>query len=187
MRPQKIDDQTLLSSLIPVLSLKGYDGASLNDFASSSGLQKASLYHRFPGGKKEIALAVLQFVGNWTEHNIVRTLNDQGKSTTERLNIVLEKINELYKDGKATCILRALSMDSGMELFNYELEKAAKDWIDSFYCLAKDFGIPEEQAYQIALKVLTTIQGSLVVSKMLHNNQIFKNALLEIHAMYIKK
>jgi len=184
MRPQKIDDQTLLSGLMTVLSAKGYDGASLNDLAASSGLQKASLYHRFPGGKKDITLAVLQFVDRWIKINIVKNLNDQSKLPADRLLIGLEKINELYNEGRTTCILRALSLDSGMNLFSAELEKAAIDWIDAFYQLGKDFGIPDKEAYQIALKVLTKIQGSLVVSQMLHDRQIFKDALIEIKYMY---
>jgi len=110
MRPQKIDDQTLLSGLMTVLSAKGYDGASLNDLAASSGLQKASLYHRFPGGKKDITLAVLQFVDRWIKINIVKNLNDQSKLPADRLLIGLEKINELYNEGRTTCILRALSL-----------------------------------------------------------------------------
>ncbi len=184
MRPQKNDDHTLLSGLMTVLSSKGYDGASLNDLAASSGLQKASLYHRFPGGKKDITLAVLQFVGDWIKNNIVKTLKDQKISPTERLKIGLQKINELYNEGRTTCILRALSLNSGTDLFSEELEKAATDWIDAFYSLGKDFGLSEDKAKQTAIAVLTKIQGSLVVSKMLHDRQIFTNALIEIKKMY---
>lgn len=184
MRPQKIDDQTLLSGLMTVLSTKGYDGASLNDLAASSGLQKASLYHRFPGGKKDIALAVLDFVGKWIANNIVEPLKDSGTSPTDRLHNAIEKIDELYNEGKSTCLLRALSMDSGMHLFSTELKDAAQDWIDSFYQLGIDFGMAEDEALQTAYKVLINVQGSLVVSKMLEDNQVFKNSLQEIVALY---
>ena len=70
MRPQKVEDQALLLGLMAVLSAKGYDGASLNELAESSGLQKASLYHRFPAGKKEITSAVLNYVNEWVKKNI---------------------------------------------------------------------------------------------------------------------
>jgi len=55
MRPQKVNNTELVKGLLNVFRSKGYDGASLNDLAVASGLQKASLYHRFPNGKKEIA------------------------------------------------------------------------------------------------------------------------------------
>jgi len=184
MRPQKIDNQTLLSGLMTVLSSKGYDGASLNDLASSSGLQKASLYHRFPGGKKDIALAVLNYVGDWIEKNIVKALEDDSIAPIERLHMALEKIDDLYNGGKSTCILRALSMDNGMSLYSMELKEAAQNWVDSFYQLGKAFGMSEDRAYQTALKVLINVQGSLVVCKMMKDNQIFKNSLVDIKKLY---
>lgn len=186
MRPQKIDDQTLLSGLMNVFSTKGYDGASLNELASSSGLQKASLYHRFPGGKRDMGLAVVDFVNAWLEKNIVESLKDSGTAPLNRLNNVIQKIDELYNGGESTCLLRALSMDSGICLFGEELEKAARYWIDSFYQLGIDFGMSDEMANRTAQKVLTNIQGSLVVSKMMKDNTVFKNALEEVKKMYSK-
>ncbi|MBL6445998.1 TetR/AcrR family transcriptional regulator [Fulvivirga sp. 29W222] len=186
VRPQKIDDQTLLAGLKDVLSAKGYEGASLNELASSSGLQKASLYHRFPGGKKDIVLAVLNFVGEWIDTNIVNVLRDKHIKPEERLRYALSKIDELYNGGKSTCILRALSMDSGMDLFNAELNGAATKWIDSFHAFGRDLGMSEESAQHAAVTVLTKIQGSLVVSKMLDDPQVFKTAIKEIEEMYIK-
>lgn len=186
MRPQKIDDQTLLAGLKSVLASKGYEGASLNELASSSGLQKASLYHRFPGGKKDIALAVLNFVGGWIDKNIVNVLQNKQEAPKDRLLHALSKIDELYNGGRSTCILRALSMDSGMDLFSTELKGAATKWIDSFIILGRDLNMPEEDARHAALTVLTKIQGSLVVSKMLNDPQVFKGAISEIEKMYLK-
>lgn len=186
MRPQKIDDQTLLAGLKGVLASKGYEGASLNELASSSGLQKASLYHRFPGGKKDIALAVLNFVGDWIDNNIVNVLQSKHEKPEERLRHALSKIDELYNGGRSTCILRALSMDSGMDLFSVELKGAATKWINSFSSLGRDLGMSEDDTRYAALTVLTKIQGSLVVSKMLDDPHVFKTAMSEIEKMYLK-
>ena len=134
-----------------------------------------------------MALAVLQFVTEWIENNIVKILKDQSITATDRLTQALVKINELYNDGKSTCILRALSMDSGMYLFKSELKAATAGWIESFYHLGKDFGMDDKQAHHTAISVLTKIQGSLVVSKMLNDIRIFKHALDEIRELYIER
>ena len=56
MRPQKTLDEDVLAGLTEVFQSKGYEAASLQDLARATGLKKASLYHRFPGGKKQMAL-----------------------------------------------------------------------------------------------------------------------------------
>lgn len=185
MRPQKIDDQTLLSGLMEVLTSKGYDGASLNDLAASSGLKKASLYHRFPGGKKEIVLAVLNFVTQWIHKNIVSVLTESELPPKLRLEKALKSIREVYQDGKSTCLLRALSLDNGITLFGDELFNAAEEWVSSFRQLGKDVGMDDETAKRTAIDVLTKIQGSLVVSKMLKDTSVFNAAMLEIEKSYM--
>lgn len=187
MRPQKIDDRDLLTGLKSVLTAKGYDGAKLNELAASSGLQKASLYHRYPGGKKEIALAVLNFIGQWVNKHIIQLLHSSEIIPTERLEEALTKISELYNDGKSTCILRALSLDGGMEMFNEEIGNSARSWVHAFEKLGLDFGFDSETALQYAYRVLTTLQGSLVVSKMLDDTNVFKSGLSQIREMYLSQ
>ncbi|MEP1982729.1 MAG: helix-turn-helix domain-containing protein, partial [Maribacter dokdonensis] len=60
MRPQKVLDIEILTGLTKVFRSRGYEGASLKELSEATGLKKASLYHRFPNGKQEMADAVLQ-------------------------------------------------------------------------------------------------------------------------------
>lgn len=184
MRPPKVEEQQLLEGLMGVLRSKGYDGASLNDLANSSGLKKASLYHRFPGGKKEITSAVLLYVNEWVEHNIKDVLIDQNLTPIERLSKAVKNIDALYDRGNEICIIRALSMDTGITLFGEELRIGTQQWIDSFKTLGVDMGFEEAEAHKKAVQVLINIQGGLVVSKAIGNNSPFQQALEGILAMY---
>lgn len=186
MRPQKVDDIKLLEGLMSVLRNKGYDGASLNDLASASGLQKASLYHRYPGGKKDIALAVLDFVGEWMGRNIVEVLSNESALPSERLELALKNITLIYDSGQSSCIMRALSMDSGLELFAEELKEGMDKWLNSFTKLGVDFGLDEKEAQAQAMRVLVQIQGSLVVSKALQTTEPFEKTIEEVELMYTK-
>ena len=58
----KVSEEEVVQKLFQVFRLKGFDGASLSDLAEATGLKKASLYHRYPGGKQEMAAAVMDFV-----------------------------------------------------------------------------------------------------------------------------
>jgi len=185
MRPQKVADQDILAGLMTVLRTKGYDGASLSELAAATGLKKASLYHRFPGGKQEMATAVLAYVGEWVEEHIYQVLIDRSKTLEERIEHVIQQIAALYDDGKATCILRALSMDTGLHLFGKYIQSSMEKWIDGFTQLGKDVGMSQVQAYQQALQTLINLQGSLVVAKGLEQPELFLATLANIKSKYM--
>jgi AcrR family transcriptional regulator len=187
MRPQKVEDTELLSSLMEVIRFKGYEGSSLNELASASGLQKASLYHRFPKGKQQIALAVLSFVKEWVHKNIYLVLKDKKIASSERVNTVLENIVALYNNGEKSCILSALSVQSSVELFNAEIKIIMEEWISGFYALGIDCGLEKNNAKSLATTVLISIEGSLIVSKGLGTNQPFVDALTYIRKQYLKQ
>lgn len=187
MRLQKVKDQVLLSRLFSIIRSKGYDGSSLNDLAKASGLQKASLYHRFPGGKEEIISAVLDFVNEWIKQNIHTLLTDRSISTDERLKRVIININNVYNHGESICLLRSLSMDSGVEAFGEKIKESMQLWIRGFSNFGVDCGLSKDAAKKEAYQVLINIQGSLIVSKGLGSTVSFKMALKSIENTYRKK
>ncbi|MGH1338675.1 MAG: TetR/AcrR family transcriptional regulator [Aureispira sp.] len=184
MRPQKIDDTTLLEGLMMVFRTKGYDGASLNDLAGSSGLQKASLYHRFPGGKKDIAAAVLKFIQEWHENHIDKIVYDKQLEPLVKLETILTNITAIYDNGRCSCIMKALSMGNGLELFSAELKAGTEKWLQALTHLALDFGQSQAAAEILAMQSLVKIQGGLVVSVNLNNTQPFELAIQDIAIAY---
>ena len=113
MRMAKVSDQEILTGLMSVFRSKGYDGASLNELAEATGLKKASLYHRFPGGKKEMTTAVLDFMESWIDEKVYKVLSDDQVVPAKRLEEALTNINIVYNEGREVCLYRSLSMDTG--------------------------------------------------------------------------
>ena len=140
MRPKKIDNEALMKGLTSVIRSKGYDGSSLNELAAASGLQKASLYHRFPGGKEEITRTVLTNIHEWIDTHILRIIADSSRTIEDRLSIALENIKDFYQNGEAVCIIRALSLGSGLALFGNELKTSIESWIQAITNLGIDAG-----------------------------------------------
>lgn len=186
MRPQKVENQVVIDGLMSVLMMKGYDGASLNELAEASGLKKASLYHRFPDGKKEIAAAVLTYVNEWVQKNIYALLTDASVLPSERLEQVLQNIGALYNNGENSCIIRAMSLDASLEIFGEQVKETLQLWIDGFTALGVSFGFTKDVATEKALQTLINIQGSLVISKGLGSTNAFQWALKTIKKMYLE-
>jgi AcrR family transcriptional regulator len=185
MRPQKVENQSVINGLMSVLMAKGYDGATLNELAEATGLKKASLYHRFPEGKKEIAAAVLTYVNEWVHENIYLLLTNTSVLPTVRLSKVLENIDTLYDKGENSCIIRAMSLDASLEIFGEQVNLTLQLWIDGFTELGVSLGFTREIAAEKAFQTLINIQGSLVVSKGLGSTTVFQSALKNIEKIYL--
>lgn len=168
-----------------VLRAKGFDGATMNDLSEATGLKKASLYHRFPGGKKEIVEAVLNYTGEWGQTHIYQVLVDDSRTPEQRIALVLDNIRDLYHGGKSICILRALTMDSSLPFFGELIENSFRLWLSAFKQLGIDKGFTEDKAERLALDNLIRIQGSLVLSKALDTVAPFQQSLLEIEKHYM--
>ena len=184
MRPQKINDSTLLLSLMKVLRNKGYNGASLNEFSIASGLKKASLYYRFPGGKEEIAHSVFKTMDAWVMQHITEVLVKDNKPPKDKLNNVLSNLNQLYDEGKEICFLRAMSIGDGKKIYAECIKAIIEQWTKAFCLFGLSLGKTQEEANENAIFSMVIVQGSLQISNGLNNPTHFKNGLQRIRNLY---
>ncbi|WP_289045918.1 TetR/AcrR family transcriptional regulator [uncultured Olleya sp.] len=187
MRPKKVLDKNIVIGLSQVFRDKGYEGASLNELAEITGLKKASLYHRFPDGKQQMAQAVFTYIDNWVNQHIFSALNDTSKTPQERLKGGLDNIKILYAGGKESCIFSAFSKQKGMSLFEQNIKDSMTEWINCFTKIAYALNFPIKQSKDHAIQTLIEIQGSLIVTKGLNDTNLFEATLKHIENRYLKK
>ena len=185
MRPQKTLDEDVLAGLTEVFQSKGYEAASLQDLARATGLKKASLYHRFPGGKKQMAEAVLGHLSEWVEEHVFRVLHHTAESPQIRLQKAIDQIKVLYDNGKNTCIFRALSMETGISLFRLQIEKGMNEWLKAFEAIGEELKLDSKTAKDYAYQSMIDIQGSLILTSTLDDPEIFGDALKRITNRYL--
>ncbi|HYZ15520.1 MAG TPA: helix-turn-helix domain-containing protein, partial [Candidatus Acidoferrum sp.] len=75
--------------LFTVFRDQGYAGASISQIAEATGLGRSSLYHYFPGGKEDMALAVLEHVEASMRERLFSPLRGAG-SPTKRLKGMID-------------------------------------------------------------------------------------------------
>ena len=180
----KVEDDIVMEKLFEIFRSVGYDGASMSGLAAATGLKKASLYHRFPGGKEEMAHAVLDYIAAWNQSKIVEVLLSS-KPAAKRLNVVLDSINELYDGGRLACILRALSHGTAAELFRNEIATIFQTWVAAFTHLANDLGHKREISERLAESTIIRIQGSLILAQTMQQPGIFQSALNDIKTDFL--
>jgi len=174
-----------MEGLFEVLRSEGYQGSGMMDLAAATGLKKASLYHRFPGGKKQITEEVLNYVLDWSKTHIVAVLSNAQVEPEKRLVQALKNIKALYRQGSSICIFRTLATENGMDLFGDQLKAGIEMWIKAFESIGRDLGFRRREYRQMALDTVIKIQGSLVLAKTMQTNRPFQATLEQIRKSYL--
>ncbi|WP_221393651.1 TetR/AcrR family transcriptional regulator [Dyadobacter sp. NIV53] len=180
----KVDPDIVIERLMHVFRSVGYDGASLAELSASTGLKKASLYHRFPEGKVGMANAVLDYVGGWSDSQISGVLFSSDPAP-ERMDAVLNSINILYEGGRLACILRAMGNGTAEEIFRDKIDDMFQRWITAFTHLATDLGHDSHEAERLGESALIKIQGSLILARSMRKPELFQKALNDIKTDFL--
>ena len=178
MRPAKISDEKVFQGLSDVFRRKGYDGASYSDLMKATGLVKASLYHRFPGGKADMVDAMLSKVDQHFADHVLKPASEEGRPQ-DRVRKIARRLREFYDSGKRWCLLDTLTLaDSSSTLAH--ARRSMEFWIDVFARLSRDAGLSPATARKRAEEAVAAIEGGLVASRVLGNPRPFLRSLANL-------
>ena len=175
MRPAKVSDKELFGRLTEVFRRKGYDGASYADLMEATGLVKASLYHRFPGGKEEMVGAIQSEVDRHFAEYVLASAMEQGEPK-ERARRMARRLREFYDSGKAWCLLDTLSLTDSRATLAHA-RKSMEFWVERFARVGRDAGLSAGVARKRAEEAVAAIEGGLVVARVLKNRRPFLRML----------
>lgn len=171
--------ETVLGSLISVFRDYGFEGASLTRFTQTSGLIKASLYHRFPEGKEQMAIAALTEVDRIFATHVLAPVDAAG-APAERLRVVMKRLDEFYEGGGRGCLLETLSGTGTPSSVRAHVRRTLDFWTSKFAHISRESGCSAVQATSRAVDAVAAIEGGLVVSRAQGNNKSFKKALASL-------
>jgi len=171
-----ISDDVFLATSLDLFRTYGFEGVSLKQLADATGLEKASLYYRYPGGKDEIAMAVARDVVVWFQTNVFDPLQGTG-STRKRVAFVAERLREFYAAGSKSCLTDVLSIPGGSDELQVAIRGAIQAWINAFAQIAKESGLTPAAARSRAEEAIIRIEGSLVLARVLGDTAAFERTL----------
>jgi AcrR family transcriptional regulator len=178
-----IPKEEVLSRLLATFRSDGYDGASLAELSQRTGLGKSSLYHYFPGGKAEMATAVLAHLQSALSEAFTTAL--AGKSPEAQLARLLEAVDTFYAGGKSACLLERLSASVDRSRFKKPLARAFENFVGAFFDIARGAGLGEKVARARAESAVIRIEGALVFVAGTGDTGAFARALSDIKATFL--
>lgn len=179
--PRKILDRGDAVPLLAELFREhGFAGASLSEITKRTGLGKGSLYHLFPGGKEEMARAVLDNVAGWFETNVFMPLRE-GEDPAAGIDAMFRAVIDFFHSGRRVCLVGTFALDDTRERFAAEVQSYFAVWIRVLAAALKRSGFDTRAARETAEDVVAGIQGALVLARSQDDPAVFMRAMKRLH------
>ncbi|WOJ90503.1 TetR/AcrR family transcriptional regulator [Methylocapsa polymorpha] len=168
--------EEIILRLFDLFRRAGYEGVSIGEISHATGLGKSSLYHHFPGGKADMAAAVVAFAKAWMEARILAPLR-AAIPLADRVDLMLAAISELYDGGAAPCLVASMLLSRGRDPIDADVGALICDWIDALARALRHSGISPNEAVERATSAIITIEGALIVARAAERLDIFGDAI----------
>lgn len=153
----------------------GYEGATLSRITERTGLGKGSLYHFFPGGKEEMATAVLAEVSGWFERFVFEPLRRDDPE--KGIAAMWAAVDDYFRSGGRVCLVGAFALDETRDRFAVAIRGYFARWIEALRDALVRGGRDPADAAQDAEEAVLGIQGALVLARALNDTAVFTRAL----------
>lgn len=104
----------LIDTMIDALQRKGLHGVGLNELLAAADAPKGSLYHHFPNGKTELAVAAIERVGQRAEHAFAALFERQSDPLDALTTWLQSALGQLQESAfERGCPLATVALESG--------------------------------------------------------------------------
>ncbi len=156
----------------------GFEGASLSRITERTGLGKGSLYHFFPGGKEEMAAAILADIDAWFVRHVFEPL-EKGEPRAA-IAQMWRSVNTYFRSGRRICLVGAFALDETRDRFAAPIHRYFARWVEALRRALMRAGVEGAAAGQFAEQTVAGIQGALVLARALNKNALFTRALTRL-------
>lgn len=183
MPPKLVSDEALTERISEVFRTEGYEGASISQLQRVSGLGRSSLYHRFPNGKEDMAVSILEAT---TSHFVTVIFADDqtssasatsSRSVEQRLNQIGRRLTDFYRGGSLSCLLETLTLGTPTKRIADLCNQAMHTWIGAFAALSIESGHKPQAANERAIDAVAAIEGALVVARSTGSSDVFERTM----------
>jgi TetR/AcrR family transcriptional regulator, lmrAB and yxaGH operons repressor len=156
---------SMICSAAALFGSRGLSATSFSDVLADSGAPRGSIYHHFPGGKKQLAEDVI----SWTSEQVLGHLRACPAGTPSG---VLAWFIDLWRQSVAAsggwsgCPVAGIAVDTGAAGDLIDAARAAfSDWTALLAGQLQAAGVPAQRAGPIATVTLAAMEGALILCR----------------------
>ncbi|MCI4679272.1 TetR/AcrR family transcriptional regulator [Rhodoblastus acidophilus] len=166
-----------LVTIAEVFRRFGYEAATMSILSRETGLGRSSLYHYFPRGKQEMALAIFDLAEIFLRDDLVARLGGEG-SLEQRIDRYVARLKEYYCDGAVGCVFASLTLHDCPPPVAARVSALMSVWIDELASRFAELGLPS--ARDLAARTIRNVQGGLVVALATRDRGQFDAAMADL-------
>lgn len=160
----------------------GFAGASVTALCAATGLGKGSLYNFFPGGKEEMAAAVLADVDAWFAASVFEPLRAAAAGDPEAIGAMFDAVTAYFRSGRRVCLQGAFALGRERDRFAGTIAGYFERWIASLATALRAAGHGGPAARLAAVETVAAIQGAIVLSRALDSPEVFLQVVEQARA-----
>jgi TetR/AcrR family transcriptional repressor of nem operon len=166
----------IVEAAAPIFNQRGYEGSSLNDLMTATGLKKGGIYRHF-SSKEELAAEAFDFT--WEAAQKARLLHvDEKASGIEKLKQMIANFID-YKSpvaGGCPILNTAIDADDGNPVLRTRVAKAIRAWLSRLQAIVEQGQERGEisralDPKAVATLIVASLEGALMMSRIQRNDE----------------
>ncbi|MER5394830.1 TetR/AcrR family transcriptional regulator [Saccharopolyspora sp. NPDC002686] len=160
--------QQMLETAMELFNQQGYHGTGVNQVLAESSAPRGSLYFHFPGGKQQLAAEAVAASGQHVGELLALVLADVAEPR-EAVAAILGHFEQVLveSDYRSGCPVATVALEACAESADVRnaCDGAYGGWQRQLAAGFSAWGIPADQAGNLAVVALSMIEGALLLSK----------------------
>lgn len=151
---------------------RGYAATGLAEILALSGAPKGSLYHYFPGGKEDLAIAAAELAGARFRQSLVQEMNDASSTPDLVRRFGARLAGWLDKSGFTQgCPLATLALEQAPHspALSATLSELFDGWQGVLAGRLEADGLGPARSAELATLILSGLEGALILARVAHN------------------
>jgi TetR/AcrR family transcriptional regulator, lmrAB and yxaGH operons repressor len=169
----------LINAMTDALQRKGLHGVGLNELLDIAGAPKGSLYHHFPGGKSELAVAAIERISERIDSLFSQLFSHQPDPLNAMHSWLQAALQQLESSGfERGCPLATIALESGPEDVEIRaaLQRSFTAVRQALSVQLHAYGYPREQAENLAALFVAIYEGGLLQARVAGSSEPLRRA-----------
>ena len=184
--PKKTDAKDrMIAAARRLFRERGYLGTALSDVVTESAAPRGSIYFHFPGGKEELAseVSLLHSGDHIAQINrAAATTNTAGQLIEAFIGRIRDElISSNYREGCAMAPFVIESTAASAQLSD-ATRRGFQDMIATLAARLIEKNVPDSRATGLATQAWSSVEGALILSRVLHSPEPFDLAIAQLAA-----
>ena len=176
MRKGEQTRQEIIRKAAPIFNQHGYEGTALSDLMQATGLEKGGIYRHFES-KQQLAAEAFDYAWKLAFDTRFAGLQEIS-NTVDRLKQIVRNFRDRRTGlvpGGCPLLNTAIDSDDGNPQLREKAELALSSWRDHLRWIIDEGKRQGEihtgvNSFELATLIISTLEGSLMVSRLLRNN-----------------